>query len=155
MKELNEYRTHLIDKLLASAKEFREVCLAVKEPFMPLEEGGWNVHQIAAHTRDVFQLVYGLRAKRTAEEENPKFQNFDGLGYAREHYEPSESLKAMLDGFVKNVEELVSRLRTFSAETWSRVSRHEKLGSGLTLQLWVERGLAHIQEHLETVRNAK
>lgn len=155
MKELNEYRTHLLDKLVASAKEFREVCLAIKEPFTPLEEGGWNVHQIAAHTRDVAQFVYGLRAKRTAEEDNPKFQNFDSDGYAREHYSPDEALDVILNGFVQNIEELVAMLRKFSPETWSRVSRHEKLGSGLTLQLWVERGLAHIQEHLETVRKAK
>jgi len=155
MKELDEYRTHLINKLMASAKEFREACLTAKEPFTPLEEGGWNVHQIAAHTRDVFQLVYGLRAKRTAEENNPKFSNFDSEGHASAHYDPDESLEVMLDGFVQHVEELVTLLRTFPPETWSRVSRHEKLGSGLTLQLWVERGLAHIQEHLETVKNAK
>jgi len=155
MKELNEYRAHLLNKLVASAKEFREVCLAVKEPFAPLEEGGWNVHQIAAHTRDVDQLVYGLRAKRTAKEDNPKFQNFDSDGYAREHYSSDESLDVILNGFMQNIEELVAMLRKFSPETWSRVSRHEKLGSGLTLQLWVERGLAHIQEHLETVRKAK
>jgi len=155
MKELDEYRTHLINKLMASAKELREACLTAKEPFTPLEEGGWNVHQIAAHTRDVFQLVYGLRAKRTAEENNPKFSNFDSEGHASAHYDPDESLEVMLDGFVQRVEELVTLLRTFPPETWSRVSRHEKLGSGLTLQLWVERGLAHIQEHLEAVKNAK
>jgi len=32
------------------------------------------------------------------------------------------------------------------------VSRHTTLGSGLTLQSWVEKDLAHIEEHLETVR---
>ena len=155
MKELNEYRVHLLNKLVASAKEFREACLAIKQPFVPIEENGWNVHQIAAHTRDVSQFVYGLRAKRTVEEDNPKFQNFDSEAYAREHYSTAESLEVILNSLVQNIEELVDMLRKLPSEAWSRLSQHEKLGGGLTLQLWVERGLAHIQEHLEAVRTAK
>lgn len=155
MKEVNAYRTQLINKLIASAREFREVCLAVPDPFIPAEENGWTVHQIAAHVRDVDQLVYGLRAKRTAQEDNPAFSNFDGEIYAQEHYSPEESLKNMLAGFVHSVESLTDMLRNLPLEAWSRVSRHEKLGENLTLQLWVERSLAHIGEHLQTVSKAK
>jgi hypothetical protein len=155
MKEITGYRTQLISKLIASAREFREVCLAVQDPFAPVEADGWNVHQVVAHVRDVDQLVYGLRAKRTASEDNPEFPNFDGDAYAREHYSPDESLEKMLDGFVQSIESLIKMLRDLPLEAWSRVSRHEKLGENLTLQLWVERSLAHIKEHLETVRKAK
>lgn len=155
MRELNEYRTLLIKKLVDSAKDFQAACLAVKDPFAPLEEGGWNVHQVAAHTRDVDQWVYGVRAQRTAKEDNPEFQNFDGDEYTREHYSANEALTTMLDGFVQNVEILAELLRGLPAEAWSRVSRHVKLGNGFTLQTWVERDLAHIEEHLETVKKAK
>lgn len=155
MKELTEYRARLIEKLGTSAHEFRAACLAVKDPFAPLEVGGWNVHQVAAHTRDVDQLVYGLRAKRTIEEENPVFQSFDGDAYVREHYSQDEALQEMLDGFVGSVETLAALLKAQPIEAWSRESSHEKLGGGLTLQVWVERGLAHIEEHLETVRQGK
>jgi hypothetical protein len=155
MKEASGYRTQLISKLIASARKFREVCLAVQDPFAPVEEDGWSVHQVAAHVRDVDQLVYGLRAKRTATEDNPEFPNFDGDAYAREHYSPDESLEEILDSFLQSVESLADMLRSLPTEAWSRVSRHEKLGENLTLQLWVERSLAHIEEHLETVRKAK
>ena len=111
MKELNEYRTQLVNKLISVAKDFRSACLAVKDPYAPLEAGSWNVHQVAAHTRDVDQLVYGLRAQRTAQEDNPEFQNFDGDAYTREHYSADESLQEMLDGFVQNVEALAGTLR--------------------------------------------
>ena len=154
MKEVTTYRTLLISKLMASAGEFREACLAVPDPFVPLEENGWNVHQIAAHVRDVDQLVYGPRAKRTALEDNPAFSNFDGEAYAREHYSPEESLKDMLAGFGQSVESRTDMLRNLPMEAWSRISCHEKLGENLTLQLWVERSLAHIEEHLETVSKA-
>jgi hypothetical protein len=155
MKELNEYRTQLVNRLISVAKDFRSACLAVKDPYAPLETGSWNVHQIAAHTRDVDQLVYGLRARRTAQEDNPEFQNFDGDAYTREHYSADESLQEMLDGFVQNVEALAGTLRALPPESWSRVSRHAKLGNGFTLQTWVERDLAHIEEHLETVKQVQ
>jgi len=155
MKELNEYRTQLINKLVSMAKDFRSACLAVQDPYTPLEAGSWNVHQVAAHTRDVDKLVYGMRAQRTAQEDNPEFQNFDGDAYTRDHYSADESLQEILDGFVQNVETLTITLRGLPPEAWSRVSRHAKLGNGFTLQTWVERDFAHIEEHLETVKKAK
>jgi len=154
MKELNEYRTQLINKLVEIANDFRSACLAVKDPYTSLDAGSWNVHQIAAHIRDVDQLVYGLRAQRTAQEDNPEFQNFDADAYTREHYSVDEPLQEILDGLVQNVEALAVTLRALPPESWSRISHHVKLGSGFTLQTWVERDLAHIEEHLETVKQA-
>jgi len=155
MKELLEYRSRLIENLVKAAKEFRAACLAVKDPFAPLEEGGWNTHQVAAHTRDVDAMVYGMRAKRTAVEENPEFPSFDADKHSAEHYHAGEPLKAMLDGFVSSVESLASMLSGLSGEAWARESRHATLGSGFTLQTWVERNLAHIEEHTQTVRKGK
>ena len=152
MKELKEYRAQLINKLVDTADRFRKTCLAVQDPYEPLEANGWNVHQVAVHTRDVDKLVYGLRARRTALEENPEFPNFDGDVYMAEQYDQSESLEALLNGFVENVESLASLLRELPAEAWSRQSRHAKMGSGFTMQTWVERDLAHIEEHIETVK---
>lgn len=152
MKELKEYRANLIERLISTARNFREACLAVTDPFEPLGEDGWNVHQIAVHTRDVNELVYGVRARRTAEEENPEFQNFDGDAYMAEHYNSGEPLEEMLDGLVANVEALAGMLRELPVEAWSRTSRHTTYGGGFTLQTWVERDLAHIQEHLNAVK---
>ena len=152
MKELEEYRKGLIEKLEDMAKAFRAECLAVKNPYESLAKDGWNVHQIAVHTRDVNELVYGLRARRTALEDNPEFQNFDGQAYMAEHYDAKESLSVLLDSFVASVQALVELLRALPVEGWSRMSSHSKLGSGLTLQSWVEKDLAHIKEHLETVK---
>lgn len=154
MKELNEYRTKLMNRLVSAAKEFREACLAVPDAFAPLDESGWNTHQVAAHTRDVNRLVYGARARRTAEEENPEFPSFDGDDYMAENYNPQEPLSDILDGLAREVETLTGMLGELPAEAWSRESRHATLGSGFTLQTWVERDLAHIEEHLETVRKA-
>lgn len=155
MKELNEYREKLINRLSDAANGFREACLAVKDPYAPIEPGGWNTHQVAAHTRDTDKLVYGWRTLRTLAEENPEFPNFDGDAYMAGHYDPNESLREMLDGLVENIASLTETLRGLPSKAWTRVSRHEMQGDGLTLQTWVERGLGHIEEHLETVKKAK
>lgn len=152
MKELKEYRVNLVNRLVSATKEFQTACLAVHDPFAKLGEDGWSVHQIAAHTRDVNSLVYGLRAKRTAEENNPEFQNFDGDAYMAGHYNKDEPLQELLDGFVANMEALADMLRSLPVEAWSRESRHTTFGGGFTLQTWIERDLAHIEEHLETIK---
>lgn len=152
MKELREYRVNLITRLEKAARAFRDACLAVNDPYLPLDENGWNVHQLAVHTRDVDRLVYGLRVRRTALEDNPEFPSFDGDAYMAENYEASEPLSDILDGLVRSVESLVELLRALPDEAWSRVSRHTMLGGGLTLQSWVEKSLAHMEEHLETVK---
>ena len=152
MKELKEYRVNLLARLEDSAKAFRETCLAVEEPLAPLEKNGWNAHQVAVHTRDVDQLVYGMRARRTAVEDNPEFPNFDGEAFMVQNYEASEPLHNVLNDLVTNVENLVEMLRSLPDEDWSRPSRHTKLGRGLTLQSWVEKDLAHIREHLESLK---
>jgi hypothetical protein len=97
--------------------------------------------------------VYGLRARRTAVEDNPEFPNFDGEAYMAANYNSSEPLEGLLDGFVANIHALVELLRALPNEAWSRVSRHTTLGSNLTLQTWVEKDLAHIEEHLKTVKS--
>lgn len=152
MKELNEYRAKLLKRLVEAAHEFREACLVTADALTPFEAGGWNVHQLAAHTRDVEQLVYGVRARRTMLEDNPGFANFDSETHAREHYAPAEPLTAIVDELVQHTESLAGQLSALPPEAWARVSSHEKLGHGLTLQLWVERGLAHIEEHLATIK---
>lgn len=155
MRELIEYRTNLIERLVSAAHEFRAECLSVRDAYLPLEPGGWNIHQVAAHTRDVDKLVYGRRVRRTAAEDNPDFPNFDGEAYMAQHYSGTEPLAEILDELVAQVESLAEMLRELPAKAWARLSSHVMLGRGLTLQSWVEKDLAHIEEHLKTIKNRK
>ncbi|HMB23687.1 MAG: DinB family protein [Chloroflexota bacterium] len=152
MKELVEYRIELMKRLLEAANEFRTACLKVEDPHAPLSDDGWSVHQIAVHTRDVDRLVYGSRVRRTAVEDNPEFSNFDGNAHLAENYDAGESLATVADDLIKSTQALVELLQTLPTEAWSRLSHHAVLGGGLTLQSWVEKDLAHIEEHLETVK---
>jgi hypothetical protein len=153
MKELLEYRVKLIARFSEAAQEFRSACEALNDPFTKVE-GGWTLHQIASHTRDVENLVYGARIRQTLSENNPEFKSFDADDWMAAHYNKDEALAGILDEFSSNVGILCKTLRELPQEAWSRASRHETIGGELTLQLWVERSLAHIEEHLQTVRKA-
>ena len=153
MKELLEYRVKMIARLNESAREFRAACEAINDPFAKVG-GEWTLRQIASHTRDVEKLVYGTRIQQTLNENNPEFKNFDADEWMAAHYNPRESLAEILDEFIKNVEDLCKTLRDLPQEAWSRESRHDALGGELTLQLWVERSMAHIEEHLQAVKKA-
>jgi DinB superfamily len=155
MNQLLEYRAKLIDQLEATTAEFYAACEAVGDPFKSVEEGGWNTHQLAAHVRDVDKVVYGLRARRTIDEDNPRLQNFDTDEWIADYYDADEPLASILDELSASIKEAASTLRGLPREAWSRESCHEIYGSGFTLQTWVERGLAHIKEHLETVKKAE
>ena len=152
MNQLLEYRVKLISHLEATTEEFRQACLAVDAPFKAVDEGGWNTHQLAAHTRDVDKLVYGMRIRRIVEEDDPVFQDFDAEQWMAVHYNADEPLASILEELPASVKETAAMLRELPPEAWSRESSHEIYGGGFTLQTWVERGLAHIQEHLETVK---
>jgi hypothetical protein len=154
MKQILEYRTKLLDRLEIAAEEFYKACLTVGDPFKPMGRDGWNTHQVAAHTRDVAKAIYGMRIHRTAEEDNPQFDNFDQDEWMAVNYDVDEPLASILDEMSASVKEIASMLRKLPPEAWSRESRHVIYGDGFTLQTWVERGLAHIQEHLDTVKKA-
>ena len=154
MNQLLEYRSKLIERLGTAADEFHTACLEVGNPFRAVDEGGWNTHQLAAHTRDVDKVVYGMRIRRTIQEDNPEFQNFDADEWIAANYNADEPLASILDGLSASVRQITSVLRELPPEAWSRESSHVTYGGGFTLQTWVERALAHIQEHLETVQNS-
>jgi Ni,Fe-hydrogenase I large subunit len=154
MKELFEYRVKMLARLREAAQEFRLACETAHDPYKKME-GEWTLHQTASHVRDVNKLIYGARIHRTLAEDNPEFISFDADDWMNNNYNEHESPADILTEFTANVEELCDTLSKQPREVWSRESRHETIGEGLSLQLWVERGLAHIEEHLLTLKKAE
>jgi len=154
MKELLEYRVKMLERLREAAQELRSACEALSDPHEKVE-GEWTAHQLAAHTRDVNKFVYGVRVQQTIDENIPEFKNFDADAWMLGQYDKTESLTTILNEFMANVNGLCDMLQNQPRETWSRISRHETMGSQLTMQLWVERSLAHIEEHLQTLKKVE
>ena len=152
MEQLIEYRAQLLKRLEESAREFCQACLDA--PARTVAAEAWSVHQLAAHTRDVEKFVYGARIRRSMTEANPLFMNFDGDAWMAEHYDPGEPLASILNELAASVSQTVALLRAAPPEAWSRPSQHETYGANFTTQTWVERSLAHIEEHMKTVVSA-
>ena len=152
MKELIEYRRRLVERLAEAAREFHSAC-EVGDPLGKVE-GDWTLHQVAAHVRDIDRVVYNARTNRTLAEENPLFESIDPDEWMTTQYDPNEPLKSIIGEFKANVEALCDVLNEIPHEAWAHGSRHETLGDGLTLQLWVERSLAHIEEHLQVLKKS-
>ncbi len=154
MKELIEYREKLIARIEEAAQEFCAACESFGDPFTKVD-GEWTVHQIASHTRDVDKMVYGERIRRTLNETNAVFKSFDADEWMAANYSKDEPLEKIVNAFLENIQDLCKTLKAVPREAWSRESRHETMGGELTLQLWAERNLAHIEEHLLTLKKAQ
>ena len=154
MKELLEYRVKLLARLDEAAQEFCAACRSFNDPFTKAD-GEWTVHQLASHTRDVDKFVYGARIRQTLNEDGPMFSSFNADGWMAEHYDADEPLETILNEFAASLKDLHTSLTKMPVEGWSRESSHETMGGGLTLQLWLERSLAHIEEHLQTLKNGR
>ena len=148
-----DYRARLLKQLSESSAAFCAACRAAADPFKPVDQAGWDIHQLAAHVRDVEAQSYGLRVHRTLAEDYPLFPKFRAEVWAAGHYDPNEPLEKILSELEDNVRSMLAELKTRPESAWSRLGRHEIQGDR-TLQIWVERSLEHIQEHLETVRKA-
>ena len=151
MEQLLEYRQRLLARYEEAARELRGALESAASPKVTRAADEWNVHQIAVHARDAEKLVYGLRIRHILEEDDPLFANFDGDAWMTEHYDPNEPLASVLDELLDSVRTTIARLKELPSEAWARTSRHETYGAGFTTQIWVERGLAHLEEHLKTV----
>lgn len=152
MKELYEYREKLIARLREATDEVTVLLEKSDDPFAKVN-GEWTAHQIAFHLRGIDQMVYGMRIRRTLSEDNPMFQNFDPEKWMTENYSSDESLNIILNEFSTRMKDLCDLLSQMPQGGWSRLSRHEALGKELTLQLWAERGLAHLEDHLAALKN--
>ena len=155
MEQLLEYRQHLLDRYEQVTRQFCEAVETAAHQKVQKDAEEWDVHQIAAHTRDTEKLVYGSRVRRTLEENDPLFENFDGEAYMADHYHADEPLASILTELADSVRTNIALLRDLPSEAWTRPSRHETYGGGFTIQTWVERGLAHIEEHWKTVTGSQ
>lgn len=151
MKELLEYREKLVARYSEATKEFCAACELFENPFEKVD-GDWNVHQIASHIRDVENEIYGARIRKTLNEDNLQFKSFDADAWMANHYNKDEPLNKILIDFDSNVTETCTILKNLGQTDWSRLSSHESAGNELTLQLWVEKSLAHIEEHLQALK---
>ncbi len=149
MNELLDYRRQLLDRWQAVVDDIRQVLAQFPDDRLhhPLTGETWTPHQIAAHLRDVEAQAMWPRLERILHQDAPTLENFDEQAWMRQRYRPEEPLEDILAEYAALRARQIALLRDISLADWSRTGRHPWWGSR-TLQWWVERSLAHAEEHL-------
>jgi hypothetical protein len=147
MEELLEYRQRMISRFTEASDLINQAISKIQDHGEPLEDEGWNVHQIITHLRDVNREVYLPRLHQIMAEEDPIFKNFDGDDWMLNHYDPQESLGTVINEFKVQCRSTADWLVELAPDSWNRSGIHSTIGNH-TMQWWVERTLVHIFEHL-------
>lgn len=149
MEELYDYRERLLERYRAIPDEFesRLARLSTAAGYQPQEPGGLKLRQVMAHVRDVEAESFLPRLERILSEETPLLSNINESGWMEARYRAGESLEDIFAEFRDLRSRELGRLRNMSQQDWNRPGRHPVWGLR-TLQWWVERSLAHNEEHL-------
>lgn len=114
-------------------------------------DGEWSVHECLTHLRVVEREVFLLRIRRTATEDRPSFEIFDEVAYHKEHWNPGDSVGALLGDFVNARAEIVNVL---SGADWSRIGVHATRGP-VSLEWQADYALGHTWEHLSQIMRVR
>jgi len=145
---LGTYRGGLLDAYGAQADGLRRALQSrAGDEHSPLEAGGWSPHQVAWHVRAVETRAYLPRLEQLLTQDHPTLGDFDGDGWMARHYTADEAWERIVDDLQAARRSMQTRLEASPDSVWSRVGRHSYWGTR-TLMWWVERSIAHIDEHI-------
>lgn len=147
--ELQLYRRRLLDRYREQADEMAawasRLSLPQSVPSDPAED--WTQHQLLAHVRDAEVQAYLPRLGRILQEQAPVFEDFDAEAWMKDHYDPHEPAEEIATAFASARTQGWDWLSGLAGDGWNRIGCHPLVGDK-TLQWWVERAVAHAQEHL-------
>jgi hypothetical protein len=112
----------------------------------------WSVREIVHHLADT-EVMRASRLFRLLAEDEPTAEGYDEVAFARRlHYE--RDVDASVATFLAVRESLAALLEHLSEEEWGRFGKHAELGT-YDVSMAVERGVAHVAEHVDQIRRAR
>jgi len=145
---LDEYRRELVERYRRQPAAYRERLKALDEAALhsPIKPGEWSAHQVIFHVSAVDEQAYGPRLLRILREDRPELEDFDSDRWMADHYGPGEPSQVILDRWQSARQAYADEVAAAPREAWSRTGRQPYWGER-TLQWWVERAVAHAEEH--------
>ena len=145
---LIDYRRRLLARYLQQPEEFAEHLAGLDDDVArkPIKPGEWSAHQVLFHAGSVDQQAYGPRLRRVLREDRPTLEDYDGDGWMAERYDPAEPIQFILERWHSVRQDHAAELAGAPPEDWSRTGLQPYWGER-TLQWWVERAVAHADEH--------
>jgi hypothetical protein len=145
---LDEYRQRLLARYLQQPEAYAEHLAGLGEAACrtPIKPGEWSAHQVLFHTSSVDERAYGPRLRRILREDRPALEDYDGDGWMAEHYDPAEPTGVMLERWRSARQGYAAEVAAVPPEGWGRTGLQPYWGER-TLQWWIERAVAHADEH--------
>ena len=145
---LDDYRRRLMARYLDQVGEYAAYLAGLDDGAArtPIQPGEWSAHQVLFHASSVDENAYGPRLRRILREDRPLLEDYEGDGWMAQHYEPAEPAGAILERWRSVRQGYAAEAAGAPPEAWSRTGRQPYWGER-TLQWWVERAVAHADEH--------
>ena len=149
---MNRTRTGLIDRLETCSADYVWYIshLPEEEIHHLIAEGGWTIHQIAAHMRDAEREAFLKRTEQILVEEHPMVANYIPEDWDRDHYRREESLQDILSEFRSSRRKLLRLLRGAREKDWENWATHPEYGK-ISLDWILEHAFGHTMEHLAQI----
>jgi uncharacterized damage-inducible protein DinB len=149
-------RSRLLARYLQQADDLERLVKAIPETELhqPAPAGGWSLHQVLAHIRDVEVRAYHMRLERILRQDDPLFEDFDAEAWMEKHYRESEPVWTVVTSF--NAARQRARMLTadMKPEDWERTGTHPETGPR-SFEWWMIRSIDHAQEHLDEVERRR
>ncbi len=145
---LDAYRRRLLERFRLQPEMVQERLRGLDREGVraPIKPGEWSAHQVIFHVRAADEQAYGRRLMRILQEERPELEDYDEVAWMKDHYDPEESSSAILVRWQSARRGWADLLDAAPPAAWSRSGRHPFYGER-TLQWWLERAVAHAEDH--------
>jgi len=154
MEELNEYRKRLVKRYADIAKDFEALItqIPIDDDSKPYDQGGFSLHRVIAHLRDVEKQVFLPYFERIWNEDFPSLTNYAVSIRESERHNAAEPFETIMEEYEQLRARELNLLGKMPTHAWNRTGRHPRLGVR-TLQWFVERSLAHAEYHLHQLQS--
>lgn len=148
MKELNQYRDNMLNR-------FENIIGVLREAGLKISEVQWHVklgddftpHQYLARLA-ALQINENLPViKHFLNGEKGRMAIFDEQAWLKNDYRVLENWFEIFESFAGTYRQVINKLGELEKEKWAETARHPMYGER-TLQWWVERSLASMEETL-------
>ena len=152
---LDEYRRRLLGRYREQVTTYADHLASVGAGAIltPIKPGEWSAHQVLFHTLATDERAYGPRLRRILREDRPDLEDFDSDRWMAENYDSNEPAQSLLSRWRSVRDMYADEVAAAPAEAWGRTGRQPFWGER-TLQWWVERAVAHAEDHWQQLHGA-
>lgn len=145
---LDDYRRRLLAHYRRQVIVYDEHLAALDKSAVrrPIKPGEWSAHQVLFHACSVDEQAYGPRLHRILHEERPALEDFHSDDWMATHYRAAEPIRDLVLRWQAARERYAAEVEAAPSEAWGRTGLQPYWGER-TLQWWVERAVAHADEH--------